>query len=299
MIELIIKKNVMELRKTNRSHAKIRLAIQGPSRSGKTYSSLLLAHGLCNDWNKIAVIDTENKSADLYSHLGDYNVITLTAPFTPERYAEALDKCENSGMEVIIIDSLSHEWEGDGGILDTHAQMAGNSFTNWSKITPRHNALVQRILNSNTHVIATVRSKQDYVLTERNGKQVPEKVGMKGIQRDGLEYDFTIVFELDISNYAKCTKDRTQQFSKNIPYKIDEKIGELIKKWFLVIKPENDRNLNVLINTCKTVDALKILYNTNNMAKGNEVLFQKRAEQIKREEEVQKYLLSRSNGNAS
>ena len=111
----------MELRKTNRSQAKIRLALQGPSGSGKTYSSLLIAYGLCKDWNKIAVIDTENKSADLYAHLGEYNVITLTAPFSPERYIEAIETCEQEGIEVIIIDSLSHEWEGDGGILDTHS----------------------------------------------------------------------------------------------------------------------------------------------------------------------------------
>lgn len=135
----------MELRKSNRSQARIRMALQGPSGSGKTYSALLLAYGICKDWNKVAVIDTENHSADLYSHLGDYNVLTLTAPFTPERYIEALDKCESAGMDVIVIDSISHEWEGDGGILDIHSQMVGNSFTNWSKLTPRHNALVQKM----------------------------------------------------------------------------------------------------------------------------------------------------------
>lgn len=289
----------MDLRKTNRSQAKIRLALQGPSGSGKTYSSLLIAHGLCKDWSKIAVIDTENKSADLYAHLGDYYVITLTAPFTPERYAEAIDTCEQAEMEVIIIDSLSHEWEGDGGILETHSQMIGNSFTNWSKVTPRHNALVQRMLSSKAHIIATVRSKQEYVLAEKNGKQVPEKVGMKGIQRDGLEYDFTIVFELDITNRASCTKDRTQQFSKNIPYILNEKIGERITMWCTEIKPKDDKYIRDLINTCKSVDALKTLYQTNKFAKGNEEWFQKRVEQIKREAEVQNYLKIRSNGHAS
>ena len=289
----------MELRKTNRSQAKIRLALQGPSGSGKTYSSLLIAHGLCKDWSKIAVIDTENKSADLYAHLGDYNVITLTAPFTPERYAEAIETCENAEMEVIIIDSLSHEWEGDGGILDTHSQMIGNSFTNWSKVTPRHNALVQRMLNSNAHIIATVRSKQEYVLAEKNGKQVPEKVGMKGIQRDGLEYDFTIVFELDITNRATCTKDRTQQFHKNIPYKLDEKIGERIRMWCMVLKPRDDQYMRDMVNLCKSVEELKILYKNNKLAKGNEHMFKARAEKLQRQKEVQDYLKTRSNGHAS
>jgi hypothetical protein len=289
----------MELRKTNRSQAKIRLALQGPSGSGKTYSSLLIAHGLCKDWSKIAVIDTENKSADLYAHLGDYNVITLTAPFTPERYAEAIETCENAEMEVIIIDSLSHEWEGDGGILDTHSQMIGNSFTNWSKVTPRHNALVQRMLNSNAHIIATVRSKQEYVLAEKNGKQVPEKVGMKGIQRDGLEYDFTIVFELEITNRANCTKDRTQQFHKNIPYKLDEKIGERIRMWCMVLKPRDDQYMRDMVNLCKSVEELKILYKNNKLAKGNEHMFKARAEKLQRQKEVQDYLKTRSNGHAS
>ncbi len=221
----------MQLRKSNRSQAKIRIALQGASGSGKTYSSLLLAYGLCQNWNKIAVIDTENQSADLYSHLGQYNVLTLLPPFSPERYMEAIATCEVSGMEVIILDSLSHEWEGEGGILDIHGSMAGNSFTNWAKITPRHNALVQKILHSGAHVIATVRSKQDYVITEKNGKQVPEKVGLKAVQRDGLEYDFSIVFELDINHQAICSKDRTQLFAQKIPFKIEPQTGQKIREW--------------------------------------------------------------------
>lgn len=221
----------MQLRKSNRSQAKIRIALQGASGSGKTYSSLLLAYGLCQDWNRIAVIDTENQSADLYSHLGQYNVLTLLPPFSPERYMEAIATCEASGMEVIIIDSLSHEWEGEGGILDIHGSMAGNSFTNWAKITPRHNALVQKILHSGAHIIATVRSKQDYVITEKNGKQVPEKVGLKAVQRDGLEYDFSIVFELDINHQAICSKDRTQLFAQKIPFKIEPQTGKKIREW--------------------------------------------------------------------
>jgi archaellum biogenesis ATPase FlaH len=115
------------------------MALQGPSGSGKTYSALLLAFGLCNDWTKIAVIDSENHSSVLYSHLGEYNVLPIQEPFTPEKYMEAIHICEQEKMEVIIIDSVSHEWDGSGGILDIHSNMMGNSFTNWSKVTPRHN----------------------------------------------------------------------------------------------------------------------------------------------------------------
>ena len=103
-------------------------------------------------------------------------------------------------MEVIIIDSISHEWEGKGGILDIHGSMVGNSFTNWAKVTPRHNEFVQKILQSNSHIIATIRSKQDYVLSEKNGKMVPEKVGLKGVTREGLDYEFTLVFDVDIKH---------------------------------------------------------------------------------------------------
>lgn len=271
----------MVLRKSNRSQAKIRLALQGPSGSGKTYSSLLIAYGLCNEWSKIAVVDTENRSADLYAHLGEYNVVSLTAPFTPERYIEAIATCEQEGMEVIIIDSLSHEWDGDGGILETHAQMQGNSFTNWSKITPRHNVLVQKMLNSSAHVIATIRSKQEYVLADKNGRQVPEKVGMKGVQRDGLEYDFTIVFELDITHRATCTKDRTQQFHKTIPLLLSEVTGQKIKNWCSIIKPKDDTYVLDLIRSCKTIKTLKILYNNNQKVREQTDLVKARAEEIK------------------
>ncbi len=274
----------MNLRKSNRAQAKIRCALQGPSGSGKTYSSLVLAHGLCKDWNKIAVIDTENHSADLYSHLGDYNVLTLSSPFTPERYIEAITVCENAGMEVIIIDSISHEWEGDGGILDIHSNMVGNSFTNWSKLTPRHNALTQKILTSQKHIIATVRSKQEYVLSEKNGKNVPEKVGMKGVQRDGLEYDFTLVFEIDINHNATCTKDRTQLFSNKITFKIDESTGEKIINWCKLSSPNSEaEDVVKQINDCKSLDELNLLYKTNSLVRTQEEQLNNKASLLRTE----------------
>ena len=160
----------MELRKSSKKQAKIKLALAGCAGSGKTYSSLLLAYGMTNDWSKIAIIDTENGSADLYSHLGNYNVLAMKSPYMPENYIKAIEICENAGMEVIIIDSISHCWEY---LLDIHSQMQGNSFTNWGKITPRQNAFVQKILTSNCHIISTMRTKQDYVLNENFGESVP------------------------------------------------------------------------------------------------------------------------------
>ena len=221
----------MNITKAQRKNARMKLALQGPSGSGKTYSSLLLAKGLTEEWNNICVIDTENHSADLYSHLGDYNVLTLGKPFNPEAYIQAIELCEKSGIKVIIIDSLSHEWEGEGGILDIHSNMVGNSFTNWSKVTPRHNALVQRILQSSCHVIATLRTKQDYVLSDKNGKMVPEKVGLKSVTKDGMDYEFTVVLDLDIQHMSTCSKDRTGLFSTSLPFRITSHTGESIALW--------------------------------------------------------------------
>ena len=221
----------MQLQKAQRKQAVIKLALQGPSGSGKTYSSLLLAYGLVGNWGQIAVIDTENNSSHLYSHLGNFNVLSLSEPFTPERYIEAIEVCEKAGMKAVIIDSISQEWEGSGGIIETHGNMAGNSFTNWNKVTPRHNAFVQKMLQSPAHIIATIRSKQDYILTDKNGKMVPEKVGLKGVTRDGMDYEFTLVLDLDIKHQATASKDRTGLFTNPLPFLITESTGNRIKLW--------------------------------------------------------------------
>jgi len=259
----------MELKRAQRKQVKIKLGIQGPSGSGKTYSSLLLAKGLVNDWSKIAVIDTENHSAELYSQLGNYNVLTLSAPFNPERYIQAIETCEKAGMEVIIIDSISHEWESNGGILETHSNMTGNSFTNWHKVTPRHNAFIQKMLQSPAHIIATIRSKQDYVLSDKNGKMVPEKVGLKGITRDGIDYEFTIVFDIDIKHFSTATKDRTGLYIDKPAFLISQATGKRIKNWCMqgisiddIVNEINNANSDTELHTIydKHPDLKKQLY---------------------------------------
>lgn len=245
----------MQLQKAERKQAVIKLALQGPSGSGKTYSSLLMANGLVGNWNHIAVIDTENNSSHLYSHLGNFNVLNLSEPFSPERYIEAIETCEKAGMKAIIIDSISQEWEGNGGIIETHGNMAGNSFTNWNRVTPRHNAFVQKMLQSPCHIVATVRSKQDYVLTDKNGKMVPEKVGLKGVTRDGMDYEFTVVLDLDIKHQATGSKDRTGLFSNPMPFLISESTGNKIKIWCL--GEDLIKNVEVQINEAQTVQELR------------------------------------------
>ena len=201
------------------------------------------------------MVDTENNSSHLYSHLGNYNVLGLSEPFSPERYVEAIETCEKAGMKAIIIDSISPEWESSGGILEIHSNMAGNSFTNWNRVTPRHNAFVQKMLQSPCHLIATIRSKQDYVLTDKNGKMVPEKVGLKGVTRDGMDYEFTLVLDLDIKHQATASKDRTGLFTNPLPFMITEQTGSKIRVWCqgedLIKKIESQ------INDAKTVQELR------------------------------------------
>lgn len=219
----------MQLRPSERRQAKIKMALQGASGTGKTYSSLLLAKGLVGgDFSKVAIIDTENGSADLYAHLGNYNVLSLSPPFTPENYIHAIETCEKAGMEVIILDSISHCWDE---LLDYHSKLAGNSFTNWAKVTPRQKVFVDKILQSKAHIIATMRTKQDYVLNQKDGKFIPEKVGLKSVQRDGLDYEFTLVFDIDIKHFAIASKDRTGLFMGKPDFIISEETGKKILDW--------------------------------------------------------------------
>jgi hypothetical protein len=248
----------MQLIQSQRQQAKIKMGLQGPSGSGKTYSALLIAYGLIGNWQKIAVIDSENNSSHLYAHLGPYNVLGISQPFAPEKYIEAIELCEHAGIQAIIIDSISHEWDGNGGILDIHGSMTGNSFTNWNKVTPRHNSFVQKILQSPAHIIATIRSKQDYVLSEKNGKIVPEKVGLKGVTRDGMDYEFTIVLDLDIKHNALASKDRTGLFMDKPTIVPDSSTGEKIKNWCQIRLSIDE--VTELIQGITKIDDLQNLY---------------------------------------
>jgi hypothetical protein len=221
----------MKFAKATRKKCKMKLSLQGPSGSGKTYSALLIAKGITGNLSKVAVIDTENGSSNLYAKLGAYSVLNLEAPFTPEKYIEAIKCAKEQGFECVIIDSLSHEWFGTGGILEIHSNMQGNSFTNWSKLTPRHNALIETIVGSDIHILATLRSKTEYVIQQVNGKNVPEKVGLKSVQRDDTEYEFTISFELNKNYMAVISKDRTELFKNQPELVLTEHVGKKIIHW--------------------------------------------------------------------
>lgn len=223
----------IQLQKARRSSAKIKVGMIGISGSGKTLSSLILGYGFLRAeypklsdsdiWEKICIIDTENGSGSLYVgnnsgdiRIGQYLTIPLSPPFTPQRYEEAIDCAEAGGVEVVIIDSLSHAWVGEGGLLDIHSAVAAktlNSYTAWRDVTPQHNRLVDKMLQCKMHVIVTLRAKTGYDYEENEkGKKVPKKIGLAPIFRDGLEYEFTTVFDIDQSHNAVVSKDRTGIF---------------------------------------------------------------------------------------
>lgn len=229
------------IRKAERRKARLRLGIAGASGSGKTVSSLLLAYGLTGDWEKIGFIDTENGSGELYVgvtiggvKIGDYLYGRIEAPFTIQKYLDAIRALQEAGVEAIIIDSLSHAWAGDGGLLDKQGKLAdrtGNSYTAWRNVTPEHNTLVETLLQSACHIIATMRSKTEYVQEkDGNGKTVVRKIGLAPVQRDGMEYEFTVFLDVAADHTAQASKDRTSLLDGQI-FKITPKHGQLLREW--------------------------------------------------------------------
>lgn len=217
-----------------RKKAKLRLALTGPSGSGKSYSALLIAKGL---GGKVAAIDTEKGSLSLYEGMVPFDVAELAPPYTPERYIDAIHAAEKAGYNVLIIDSATHEWNGSGGCLELVDQVAsakyrGNSWSAWNEITPRHRDFVDAIMQSNMHVIATMRSKTETAQVEENGKKRVAKIGMKSEQRDGIEYEFTAVLDLvHDGHYALASKDRTELFMGKDPRPITEETGRILLAW--------------------------------------------------------------------
>lgn len=237
------------IKKASKQAKKLRVLLSASSGSGKTKGALRLAKGLVKDWNKICVIDTERKSSALYADLGDYNIIELNAPYTPERFIEAITAAEDAGMEAIIIDSITHEWDGEGGCLEIHSKLGG-TFQNWSSVTPRHQKFVNKILTSSAHVICTVRRKEDYVISVgANGKNKVEKLGMKEVQRDGFSYEVDLTLEISNANHLSiATKDRTGLFTDLPEFLITEETGEKLFNWCQSGRSELDDALELIRN---------------------------------------------------
>jgi len=239
--------------KAIKQEAKMRLAIAGPSGSGKTYTALAIASHM---GKKIALVDTEHGSASKYADLFSFDVMEMEPPYSPNRFAAAIREAQAAGYDVLILDSMSHMWNGSGGLLEevdkiARAKYQNNSFAAWKDATPIYNNLVDTIIQSDVHVIATMRTKQDYILTDDGkGKMKPQKVGLAPIQRDGFEYEFDIVLNMDLENSGIVSKTRAAELNGKIFDKPGKDFAEIVTAWLQgaprveTIDPNGDKAVN-------------------------------------------------------
>lgn len=230
-------------KKAEKTQAKLRMALIGPAGSGKTYTALKVAQGL---GERVAVIDTERGSASKYADLFGFDVLELES-FEPENYIAAIAAAEEAGYDVVVVDSLSHAWSGRGGILEFVDREAAksprsNSFGVWRHATPKHNRLVDAMLGSRIHVIATMRSKMEYVQAQgADGKTEIRKVGMQPVQRDGLEYEFDVVGDLDDRNTLSITKSRCIELAGQVIEKPGADLAATLAAWLGTGAPAPER----------------------------------------------------------
>lgn len=231
-----------QFKKATKQQARLRLALVGPSGSGKTYSALAIGKHL---GNRVAVIDTERGSASKYADIFDFDALEL-ATFSPLTYVEAIHAAEQAGYDVLIIDSLSHAWMGKEGALEQVDKAArryqNNSYAGWRDVTPMHNALIDAMLQSPCHIIVTMRAKTDYVLEkdERTGKTIPRKIGLAPVQRDGMEYEFDVVADMDQDNNMIVSKSRCPAMSGQVINKPGEQVAQTLIAWLSDGEPERD-----------------------------------------------------------
>ncbi|MGE7429062.1 AAA family ATPase [Bacillus thuringiensis] len=258
---------MFQVTQAKREKMKAVIGFIGCSGSGKTGSSLLTAFGMMQEaypnlteeelWKKVGVIDTEHKRSKLHvglvygeTKIGNFLHINFTPPYTTERYNEAVQVMKNAGAEVLIIDSLSHNWQGEGGIIETHGEMSGNSFQNWGKLSSETTKLIKTLTQNNVHILATLRTKTEYVVEpDAKGKMAPRKVGTKPVQKDEMEYEFMLNFVIDIDHVADTSKDNTQMFEGN-PQKITAEVGRKLYQWLelgIDVKAEEENERNNLI----------------------------------------------------
>jgi hypothetical protein len=242
----------MKIEIAQRNQQKMRLAIMGRSGSGKTYSALLIAYGLCGDWSKIVLIDSEDGSASLYSHLGPFNTIQIGEPFTSATYQEAFELAHDAGKEVIIIDSLSPEWIGKGGIMEKL------NTSEWQIAITEHRYILSGIRRAECHVICTLRTRQRLGRFNTNGRGFWETIELP-LQQEGIEYLFTTVLRLDKQQNAHIVKDRTGVFTGKDPCPLEVDHGAFLYNWCKkgeVLVPED---LQRRINACTSQTALQKL----------------------------------------
>lgn len=215
--------------KAKREQVWLKVLLSGASGSGKSYSALKVATGIAKECGSgIAYIGTEGSRNKYYADEFDYDLLELEEPFECEKYIEAIDAAVEAGYKVLIIDSMTHEWKW---LNDVHDKMPGNSFTNWGKLKPRHHKFMDKVLNSPIHIIATARGKDDWVLEDKNGKQVPKKVGMGQQQDKDISYEYTVSLMIaQDTHVASADKDNTKLFDGRFEI-LTEKDGVRLYEW--------------------------------------------------------------------
>ena len=228
----------MSFVKARKSQAKLRLAIIGPAGYGKTYSALRIARGLAGPAGKIAVLDSEHGSASKYADRFEFDVLAEPwGEFSPAEYRRRLRLAEEAGYDVIIVDSLSHAWAGAGGALEmvdaaAARSRSGNSFAAWRDVTPEHNKLVEAMLACRAHLIVTMRAKTEWVLEENDrGKKEPRKVGLQPVQREGLDYEFDVVGDVDAAHRFIVSKTRYSALFRKVVEEPSEELGAELGRW--------------------------------------------------------------------
>jgi hypothetical protein len=257
--------------KARREKMKAVIGFIGCSGSGKTAGALLTASGMMQEaypalpqeerWEKIGVIDTEHGRSKLYANtdfdgewIGEFLHIDFDPPYTTERYDMAVRAMKEAGCEIIIIDSLSHNWQGEGGIVETHGKMSGNSFQNWGKLASETTSLVKTLTRNDVHIFCTLRTKTEYVVEPNaEGKAAPRKIGTKPVQKDEMEYEFMVNFNISIDHAAETSKDNTRIFEGN-EFKLNADVGRKLYKWLELgvdVKAEEEAKRTSLIEQVK------------------------------------------------
>lgn len=217
----------------------VKVALMGASGSGKTYSALKMATGMSEALEpilgrkaKIIMLNNEASRGKYYANEFDYSIADIAAPHEPEKYVSAIKQCVKMGFDIIILDSSSHEWEGDGGCLAIHS-LLGGKYQDWSKVTPRHNKFIQEIADSPIHIIATMRGKDQYEMDKsEQGRITVTKLGVGAKQREGFEYEFTTTLLLEQQDhFAKAQKDNTHIFESKGRFIIEKEHGKEIIAW--------------------------------------------------------------------
>jgi hypothetical protein len=224
----------MAFQKAVKHESKLRLAITGPSGAGKTYTALSIARSLPQP---VALVDTEHGSASKYADLFEFDVMNLQPPYHPDRFVEAIRDAAQAGYRVIILDSLTHAWNGTGGMLELVDEIAkrsktGNTFAAWKDAGPIQSRLIESIVGAPIHVIATLRSKQDYTQEkDANGRTVIKKVGMAAQQREGFEYEFDVVIDMNIDHEGIVTKTRCPALTDRVIAKPGKEVADTLTDW--------------------------------------------------------------------